>query len=137
MMLHPWVGFVIMPLFAFANAGAPIAFVDLGNPVTRAVFVGFALGKPVSVLTFSWLAVHTGIAVRPESLSWGFLAAGALLAGIGFTMALFIANLAFDPSLTNAAKLSILSASVVSAIAGMALLVGLSQRSVHSRSARS
>ena len=136
MMLHPWVGFAIMPLFAFANAGVPIAFADLGNPVTGAVLVGFALGKPVGVLTFSWLAVRTGIARRPASLSWGFLAAGGLLAGIGFTMALFIANLAFDPSLINAAKLGILSASVVSAVAGIALLVWLSQRGMQSRPAR-
>jgi NhaA family Na+:H+ antiporter len=135
-MLHPWVGFVIMPLFAFANAGMSIAFVDLRNPVTEAVLVGFALGKPVGVLTFSWLAVVTGIAMRPASLSWGFLAAGGLLAGIGFTMALFIANLAFDPNLINAAKLGILSASVVSAVAGIALLVWLSQRGRHSRPAR-
>jgi len=137
MMLHPWVGFVIMPLFAFANAGMPIAFVDLGNPVTGAVFVGFALGKPVGVLAFSWLAVRTGIARRPASLSWGFLAAGALLAGIGFTMALFIANLAFVPSLINAAKLGILSASVASAMAGIALLVWLSRGDMYSRPARS
>jgi NhaA family Na+:H+ antiporter len=115
----------------------PIAFVDLGNPVTGAVVVGFALGKPAGVLTFSWLAVRTGIAMRPATQSWGFLAAGGLLAGIGFTMALFIANLAFDPSLINAAKLGILSASVVSAVAGIASLVWLSQRGRHSRSARS
>jgi NhaA family Na+:H+ antiporter len=136
-MLHPWVGFAIMPLFALANAGVPIALVDLRNPVTGAVLVGFALGKPVGVLTCSWLAVRTGIAMRPASLSWGFLAAGGLLAGIGFTMALFIANLAFDPSLINAAKLGILSASLVSAVAGIALLVWLSRRGMHSRPARS
>jgi NhaA family Na+:H+ antiporter len=72
------------------------------------VFVGFALGKPVGILTFSWLAVRSGIAVRPPSLSWGTLAAGGMLAGIGFTMALFIANLAFSPSLINSARLGIL-----------------------------
>ncbi|QBQ56185.1 Na+/H+ antiporter NhaA [Nitrosococcus wardiae] len=122
MILHPWVGFVIMPLFAFANAGVPISFADLGNSVTVAVFVGFALGKPVGVFVFSWLAVRTGIAIRPPDLDWMFLAAGGLLAGIGFTMALFIANLAFSSSLINAAKLGILSASVFSAAAGIALL---------------
>ena len=122
MMLHPWVGFVVMPLFAFANAGVPIAFADLGNAVTVAVFVGFALGKPMGVLVFSWLAVRTGIAIRPPDLNWTLLAAGGLLAGIGFTMALFIANLAFSPSLINAAKLGILSASVISAVAGVVLL---------------
>jgi NhaA family Na+:H+ antiporter len=136
-MLHPWVGFAIMPLFAFANAGVPIAFLDLGSPVTVAVFVGFALGKPVGILTFSWLAVRSGIAVRPPSLSWGTLAAGGMLAGIGFTMALFIANLAFSPSLINSAKLGILSASVFSAVAGIALLAWLFPGGTHPRPARS
>jgi NhaA family Na+:H+ antiporter len=124
MMLHPWVAFVIMPLFAFANAGVPISFISLGNSVTVAVFVGFALGKPVGVLSFSWLAVRTGVAIRPAELSWRLLAGGGLLAGIGFTMALFIASLAFSPDLINAAKLGILSASVFSALAGVVLLSG-------------
>lgn len=136
-MLHPWVGFAVMPLFAFANAGVPIAFLDLGSPVTVAVFVGFALGKPVGILTFSWLAVRSGIAVRPPSLSWGTLGAGGMLAGIGFTMALFIANLAFGPSLINAAKLGILSASAFSAVVGIALLAWLSPGGTHPGSARS
>jgi NhaA family Na+:H+ antiporter len=126
MMLHPWVSFVIMPLFAFANVGVPISFADLGNSVTVAVFVGFALGKPIGVLGFSWLAVRTGIAILPPDLNWTLLAAGGLLAGIGFTMALFIANLAFSPSLINAAKLGILSASIFSAVAGVVLLSGWS-----------
>jgi Na+:H+ antiporter, NhaA family len=126
--LHSWVGFVIMPFFAFANAGVPITLGDLGNPTTAAVLVGFVLGKPIGVLSFSWLAVRWGIAVRPPELSWAFLAAGALLAGIGFTMALFIANLAFSESLINAAKLGILSASSVSATAGVGLLAWLFSR---------
>ena len=120
--LHPWVGFIIMPLFAFANAGVSLSMDNLGNPVTLAVFVGFVVGKPVGVLSFSWLAVRTGIAIRPPELSWGSLAGGSLLAGIGFTMALFIANLAFSESLIGSAKLGVLLASVVSALAGLALL---------------
>jgi NhaA family Na+:H+ antiporter len=120
--LHPWVAFVIMPLFAFANAGLPLSVADLWTSVTVAVFVGFALGKPIGVLTFSWLAVRSGIAIRPPDLSWGLLAGGALLAGIGFTMALFIANLAFSKSLIDSAKLGIFLASVFSAVAGLALL---------------
>lgn len=129
--LHSWVGFLIMPLFAFANAGLPILLSDLRNPVTTAVFVGFVFGKPMGVLSFSWLTLRWGIAVRPPELSWPLLAAGALLAGIGFTMALFIANLAFSESLINAAKLGILSASVVSATAGVALLAWFSSKPVH------
>ncbi|MGE0826574.1 MAG: Na+/H+ antiporter NhaA [Candidatus Binatia bacterium] len=102
MMLHPWVGFVIMPLFAFANAGLPLSLGDLANSVMVAVFVGFALGKPIGAVVFSWLAVRTGIAVRPPDLKWRFLVGGGLLAGIGFTMALFIANLAFSPKSNHA-----------------------------------
>jgi len=120
--LHPWVGFVIMPLFAFANAGVPLSMDNLDGPVTLAVLAGFAVGKPAGVLSFSWLAVRSGIAIRPPELSWGSLAGGGLLAGIGFTMALFIANLAFSESLIGSAKLGILLASVVSAVAGLALL---------------
>jgi NhaA family Na+:H+ antiporter len=126
--LHPWVGFVIMPLFAFANAGVPLSLGDLGNSVTVAVFVGFALGKPIGVLMFSWLAVRSGIAIRPPELSWRLLAGGGLLAGIGFTMALFIANLAFSKSLLDGAKLGIFLASVFSAGAGLVLLMWVSAR---------
>lgn len=128
--LHPWVGFVVMPLFALANAGLPLSVGDLGNSVTVAVFVGFALGKPIGVVTFSWLAVRAGIAMRPPDLSWRLLAGGGLLAGIGFTMALFIANLAFSDILIDSAKLGIFLASVVSGLAGLALL-GLTVRGRH------
>ncbi len=107
MVLHPWVGFVILPLFAFANAGIQVSSSDFGNPpVTAAVFMGFALGKPLGgVFGFSWLAVRTGIAILPLDLNWKLLAGGSLLAGTGFTMALFIANLAFSSALLNDAKL--------------------------------
>jgi NhaA family Na+:H+ antiporter len=123
--LHPWVGFVIMPVFAFANAGVPLTLSEPVSSVTMAVFAGFVLGKPIGVLTFSWLAVRLGIATRPSDLSWGLLAGGGLLAGIGFTMALFISNLAFGQGLIDAAKMGIFLASVVSAAAGVALLAWL------------
>lgn len=129
MKLHPWVGFVIMPIFAFANAGVSISFAEFGSSVTVAVFVGFALGKPIGVLLFSWLALRMGIAERPPDLNWTLLSAGGLLAGIGFTMALFIANLAFSPALINDAKLGILFASIFSAVAGVLLLAIWSVRS--------
>ncbi len=122
MMLLPWVSFVIMPLFALANAGVPIAFSGGGSSVTVAVFAGFALGKPIGVFVFSWLALRTGVALRPPDLSLPLIAAGGLLAGIGFTMALFIANLAFSPDLLNAAKMGILTASIFSALAGTGVL---------------
>ncbi len=120
--LHPWVGFLVMPLFALANAGLPVSKADPGDSVVLAVIVGLVIGKPVGVMTFGWLAVRTGIAVRPPELSWGLLAGGGLLAGIGFTMALFIANLAFADSLIHTAKLGVLVASTASAMAGLALL---------------
>lgn len=121
--LHPWVGFVILPLFALANAGLPLHLSEFTNSVTLAVFVGFTLGKPVGVLMFSWLAVRLGVALRPPDLTWRLLAGGGLLAGIGFTMALFIASLAFDKSLLGSAKSGIFLASVASALAGLALLL--------------
>ncbi|WP_232821237.1 Na+/H+ antiporter NhaA [Oceanimonas marisflavi] len=122
MALHPWVGFVIMPLFAFANAGVTLSFNHLGGPVTLAVFMGFVLGKPVGILLFSWLALRLHIAILPPGLSWPLLAGGGLLAGIGFTMALFIADMAFDDSLLDAAKTGIFLASVFSALAGLMVL---------------
>lgn len=131
--LHPWVGFVIMPLFALANAGLPLSWDGLGNSVTLAAFVGFALGKPVGVLAFSWLAVRSGIAIRPPELGWRLLAGGGLLAGIGFTMALFIANLAFSESLVDSAKSGIFLASVASAAMGLAVLAWVPARNRHPR----
>ncbi|GHC35875.1 Na(+)/H(+) antiporter NhaA [Aidingimonas halophila] len=126
--LHPWVGFFIMPLFAFANAGLLLSLSDFGSSVTVAVFLGFVLGKPIGVLLFSWLAVRLYIATRPAELTWGLIAGGSLLSGIGFTMALFIAGLAFSESLINSAKLGIFLASIVSALAGMLLLTWLHVR---------
>lgn len=130
MMLHPWVGFLIMPLFAFANAGLPLSFEALDQSLVIAVFIGFTLGKPIGVLTFSWLAARLGIAALPKELNWGIVVGGGLLAGIGFTMALFIANLAFGARLIDSAKLGIFMASVVSACAGLALLMWLSRRGI-------
>lgn len=121
--LHPWVVFVIMPLFAFANAGLPLTSSDLFSSVTVAVFSGFVVGKPIGILLFSWLAVCLHIAVRPPELTWRLLAGGSLLAGIGFTMALFIANLAYSQNIVDSAKLGIFLASIVSAAAGLALLM--------------
>ncbi len=127
--LHPWVGFVVMPLFALANAGVTLSLDNLDGPVTIAVLIGFAIGKPVGVLAFCWLAVRSGIAVRPPELRWGILAGGGLLAGVGFTMALFIANLSFGENLIGSAKLGIFLASGVSALAGLALLIWTTRRS--------
>jgi NhaA family Na+:H+ antiporter len=120
--LHPLVNFGIMPLFALANAGTPIALRDVNNLVTIAVFLGLTLGKPIGVLSFSWIAVRIGIAKLPASLKWSHIFGGGMLAGIGFTMALLIAQLAFPADLIHFAKLGILLASVVSAVLGMGFL---------------
>lgn len=131
--LHPWVGFLVMPLFALANAGLPLSTEDLGNSITLAIFIGFVFGKPIGVLAFSWIAVRSGIAVRPAELSWGLMAGGSLLAGIGFTMALFIATLAFDDTLLQPAKLGIFLGSLVSAAGGLAVLMWVTRRSAPSQ----
>ncbi len=121
-MLHPWVAFAIMPLFAFANAGAQLSLNNFEGSITLAVFAGLVLGKPIGILSFSWVALRTGIAVRQSDLDWRLLTGGGLLAGIGFTMALFIANLAFSSDLINDAKTGIFLASILSALAGIGLL---------------
>ena len=84
-----------------------------------------ALGKPTGVLALSWLAVRMGLATQPEGLKWSVLAAGSLLTGIGFTMSLLIAGLAFDPTMLRAAKIGILAASLVSGATGLLTLAWL------------
>lgn len=121
--LHPWVAFVIIPVFAFANAGIPLTAAGLNNPVVLAVIAGLVLGKPLGIVAFSWVAVRLGIATCPAELRWPVIAAAGALSGIGFTMALFIAGLAFEEELLNDAKLGILIASFVSAAIGLAMLV--------------
>ena len=105
-----------MPIFALANAGITIHGADFGHSVSVAIFVGLLLGKPIGVFAFSWLAVRSGLAVLGPGLSWPYVAAGAFLTGIGFTMSLFIAGLAFEPAILNAAKLGSASARSVSAV---------------------
>lgn len=120
--LHPWVGFLVMPLFAFANAGLALGTTELEMSVAAAVFIALVAGKPLGLLAFSWVAVRSGIAERPAELDWRLITGGSLLAGIGFTMSLFIAGRAFDASLLGGAKLGILLASIASAGAGLAVL---------------
>ena len=123
--LHPWVGFVIMPLFALANAGVHIELKAVTEPVSVAVAVALFLGKPAGVVLFSALAVRLGVAKLPEGVSWLALLGGGFLAGIGFTMSLFVAGLAFEnePQLLADAKIGVLLGSVCSAVVGAGLLV--------------
>jgi NhaA family Na+:H+ antiporter len=121
--LHPWVGFVIMPVFALANAGVPFQPSDFTSPVALAVMAGLVVGKPLGILLFSWLAVRLVAKRLPEGINWGAMTGGGFLAGIGFTMALFIAGLALEGEILDAAKVGIIGGSVISAILGMTLLI--------------
>ncbi|MEA3438070.1 MAG: Na+/H+ antiporter NhaA, partial [Thermodesulfobacteriota bacterium] len=121
--LHPWVGFVIMPVFALANAGVTIQISDFTTPVAIAVIMGLFVGKPVGIVLFSWIGVKSGLAKLPEGVNWSMITGGGFLAGIGFTMAIFIASLALDGDLLSAAKVGILAGSVLSAVVGVILLV--------------
>jgi NhaA family Na+:H+ antiporter len=124
-MLHPWVAFLVMPLFALANAGLVIDLNAVDGVVVGATFMGLVVGKPVGVLLFAFLAVVLRLAKRLPTLRWSFLAAGAMMTGIGFTMSLFIADLAFDPSLLDSAKVGILAGSLVSVLCGLCALTWL------------
>ncbi|MDE2465488.1 MAG: Na+/H+ antiporter NhaA, partial [Alphaproteobacteria bacterium] len=128
MMLHPWVGFAIMPLFAFANTGVIISSVDSWQPVSAATFAALVFGKPIGVFSFTWLSVRLGLATRASGLSWPLLAGGTLLTGIGFTMSLFIAEQAYTSAMLNGAKVGILAASAVSAAAGLLMLSILTRK---------
>jgi NhaA family Na+:H+ antiporter len=123
--LHGWVAFVIMPLFALANAGVPLGHATLtgdGLRVFLGVTVGLVLGKLIGVLAFSWTARRLRLTRLPTGIRWRDLAVVGLCAGIGFTMALFIAQLAFPSGpLVETAKLAILCASAISACAAIAL----------------
>ncbi len=121
--LHPWVSFVIMPMFALANAGVPFVASDLLDPVALAIVVSLTIGKPIGIVGASWIAVRAGIASLPQGVSWPVLVGGGLLAGIGFTMALFIAGLALEGPLLATAKVGVLGASVVAGVVGMSLLL--------------
>ncbi len=120
--LHPWVSYIIMPVFALANAGVAFTLEEIASPVALAVALGLLIGKPVGIVLFSGAGVGTGIARLPSGVSWRILAGGAALAGIGFTMALFIAGLALEGDLLAASKVGILLGSGVSAVLGMLLL---------------
>ncbi len=124
--LHPWITFVIMPIFALANAGVSFSGFDvsaLTDPVVLGVFLGLVVGKQTGIMAFVWVAVRSGVAALPFDVRWLHLYGAACLAGIGFTMSLFIANLAFGqgPELASA-KLGILGASVIAGLAGWMIL---------------
>lgn len=125
--LHPWVSFAIVPVFAFCNAGLSVdsrALSGLGEPIGLGVVLGLVVGKPLGIVGMSWLAIKSGIASLPQGVGWRQLWGVGLLGGIGFTMSLFIADLAFGPgqSLLEA-KLAILVASILAGVTGYLLLL--------------
>jgi len=131
--LHPWSAFVVMPIFALANAGVSLDPAALADPLARRVALGVAIGlvvgKPLGVMLVSWLAVQLGLAVLPTGVGFRHVLGAGLLAGIGFTMALFLTALAFEESaLAAASKLGVMAASVLAAAAGLLLLARMLPR---------
>lgn len=129
--LHPVVNYLIIPLFAFANAGITFYGMDpsaLWSGVSLAIICGLVLGKFLGIFIFSWVTVKLGLAPMPESCNWKMVASIAMLGGIGFTVSLFIANLTFNAStpegltLLNNAKLGIVAGSLLSGVLGFILL---------------
>ncbi|GGC58421.1 Na+/H+ antiporter NhaA [Chelatococcus reniformis] len=124
MALHPWVAYGVMPLFALANAGVSLGGIDLTAGGAHLVTIGIALaliaGKPIGVISATWLMVRMGWGRLPPGASWAGICLVGLLAGIGFTMSIFVAMLAFaDENLLGAAKLGVLIGSVVAACLGL------------------
>lgn len=130
--LLPYVKFMILPLFAFANAGLPIA--DLAparalEPLPFGIAAGLVVGKPLGVLSICWLAVKLRLAALPENCNWVHVAGVGFLAGIGFTMSLFIGSLAFStPEHLTAVRVGVLYGSVIASVVGLSLLMVASQR---------
>lgn len=126
--LHPWVAFGVLPIFAFANAGVPLTDLRLGDalhPVPLGIMLGLFLGKQIGIFASCWLAAKLGIASRPVGVGWLQLYGAAILCGIGFTMSLFIAALAFEGEVTNfqgLERLGILLGSLASGIIGYVVL---------------
>jgi NhaA family Na+:H+ antiporter len=127
-LLHPFTSFIVVPLFALANAGVVLTLDTLSSAATSPVAIGAAaglmVGKPLGIVLFALVAVRAGIASRPSDVAWTAICGSALVAGIGFTVAIFIAILAFDdPASVEEAKIAILVASAASAVLGTGWLV--------------
>lgn len=125
--LTPYVYFFIVPVFAFANAGvvlSGISLSDLADPLPLGIILGLVVGKQVGVFGVTWLVVKSGVARLPHGANWMHIYGVACLAGIGFTMSLFIGGLSFsDPELMNHVRLGVLGGSLVSGVLGYALLM--------------
>ena len=125
--IHPWSSYVILPLFALANAGIEFSEGTLGeatsSSVTIGVFAGLVIGKLVGITLFPWVASRLGIVDLPRGITWLHIAGVALVGGIGFTVAIFVTGLAFDDhALVDNAKMGILAASLIAGLLGYCLL---------------
>ncbi|MFC0173772.1 Na+/H+ antiporter NhaA [Vibrio comitans] len=126
--LHPWSAFMILPIFAFANAGVSlegISLSTLGTALPMGIALGLLIGKPLGIFSFSWLAVKAGVAKLPEGIDFRHIFAVSVLCGIGFTMSMFIASLAFtgaNADFNTHARLGILMGSTLAAVIGYFLL---------------
>jgi NhaA family Na+:H+ antiporter len=125
--LHPWSSFVVLPLFALANAGVALRGPELvaafSSPISLGIAAGLMLGKPLGIMLAGWIAVRTGFARLPAGVGWLEMLGVSGLAGIGFTVSIFIAGLAFDmPDSVDAAKVGILISSVLAGVIGAAAL---------------
>ncbi|QDU84392.1 Na(+)/H(+) antiporter NhaA [Planctomycetes bacterium Pla163] len=122
--LHPWVSFVIMPIFALANAAVPISADAVSDPLSLAIAGGLVLGKPFGITLAALVVVGLGLASLPRGVNWGMIIGAGVLSGTGFTMSLFIGSLAFPDGspLVDIARTGILVGSAVSIVAGMAVL---------------
>jgi Na+:H+ antiporter, NhaA family len=124
--LHPWVAFLVLPAFAFANAGvnfSGMSFSSLLEPLPLGIALGLFVGKQIGVFGMAWLTIKTGLAKMPEGANWGMIYGVSLLCGIGFTMSLFIGGLAFDdPGHAAAVRLGVLAGSLVSGTVGYLVL---------------
>jgi len=120
--LHPWVAFIVLPLFALANADVRLDIDGIDLQLVAAIFLAFSMGKPIGVFVFCYLAVGSGLAVLPGRLTWSQLFAGSILTGIGFTMSLLIAGISFETSARASVKLGVFVASIVTAALGISLL---------------
>lgn len=132
--LHVWVSFLIVPLFALANAGIPIDVSPLGtvlqHPVTLGVMAGLIVGKVAGIVLFSWVVVKAGWSKLPTGVKFSQVTGVGLLGGIGFTMSIFIGSLAFpfDPEYLINAKIGIVLASLIAGIAGYLWLLKTTEK---------
>jgi len=129
--LHPWIAFAILPIFAFANAGVAFGGVELQDmlaPLPLGIAAGLVVGKQLGIFGFAWLAIRGKLASMPKDVSWLHIYGLSCLAGIGFTMSLFIGGLAFaEPQQIDAVKMGVLAGSLVSALLGLAVLAAASR----------